>query len=81
MATTVPQNIKGNKIAGRHTPTRSSLRHSRMLVVNNKNYEGKISVKRTSSYYRIKIYYFFNPQKYNIPIPWVFNNQILPVGY
>ncbi|XP_037808975.1 uncharacterized protein LOC119601849 isoform X2 [Lucilia sericata] len=39
MATTVPQNIKGNKIAGRHTPTRSSLRHSRMLVVNNKSYE------------------------------------------
>lgn len=40
MATTVPQNIKGNKIAGRHTPTRSSLRHSRMLVVSNKHYEG-----------------------------------------
>ncbi|XP_073831419.1 uncharacterized protein isoform X2 [Musca autumnalis] len=39
MATTVPQNIKGNKIAGRHTPTRSSLRHSRMLVVSNKHYE------------------------------------------
>ncbi|XP_013118884.2 mucin-2 isoform X1 [Stomoxys calcitrans] len=39
MATTVPQNIKGNKIAGRHTPTRSSLRHSRMLVVSNKHFE------------------------------------------
>ncbi|XP_055915472.1 putative uncharacterized protein DDB_G0277255 [Eupeodes corollae] len=39
MATTVPQNIKGSKIAGRHTPTRNSLRHSRMLVVN-KNYNG-----------------------------------------
>lgn len=41
MSTTVPQNIKGTKIAGRHTPTRNSLRHSRMLVVNNKNYQGK----------------------------------------
>uniref|UniRef100_A0A1A9VUL4 Uncharacterized protein n=1 Tax=Glossina austeni TaxID=7395 RepID=A0A1A9VUL4_GLOAU len=39
MATTVPQNIKGTKIAGRHTPTRSSLRHSRMLVISNKNYQ------------------------------------------
>ncbi|XP_036319254.1 uncharacterized protein LOC118733791 [Rhagoletis pomonella] len=38
MSTTVPQNIKGSKIAGRHTPTRNSLRHSRMLVVNNKSY-------------------------------------------
>lgn len=41
MTTTVPQNIKGSNIAGRHTPTRSSLRHSRMIVVN-KNYQGKI---------------------------------------
>lgn len=41
MSTTVPQNIKGSKIAGRHTPTRSSLRHSRMLVVNNKSFQGK----------------------------------------
>lgn len=39
MSTTVPQNIKGPNIAGRHTPTRNSLRHSRMLVVN-KNYQG-----------------------------------------
>lgn len=38
MTTTVPQNIKGSNIAGRHTPTRSSLRHSRMIVVN-KNYQ------------------------------------------
>ncbi|XP_017850994.1 uncharacterized protein LOC108605712 isoform X2 [Drosophila busckii] len=37
MSTTVPQNIKGMKIAGRHTPTRNSLRHSRMIVVNNKH--------------------------------------------
>ncbi|XP_037931685.1 sarcospan-like isoform X1 [Teleopsis dalmanni] len=40
MSTTVPQNIKGSKIAGRHTPTRNSLRHSRMLVVNNKTQQG-----------------------------------------
>lgn len=40
MTTTVPQNIKGSNIAGRHTPTRTSLRHSRMIVVN-KNYQGK----------------------------------------
>ncbi|KAM8718756.1 hypothetical protein ACLKA7_001464 [Drosophila subpalustris] len=37
MSTTVPQNMKGIKIAGRHTPTRNSLRHSRMIVVNNKS--------------------------------------------
>ncbi|XP_023034959.1 uncharacterized protein LOC6649035 [Drosophila willistoni] len=37
MSTTVPQNMKGIKIAGRHTPTRNSLRHSRMIVVNHKN--------------------------------------------
>ncbi|SPP88762.1 Hypothetical predicted protein [Drosophila guanche] len=39
MSTTVPQNIKGMKIAGRHTPTRNSLRHSRMIVVNHKNHD------------------------------------------
>lgn len=38
MTTTVPQNIKAINIAGRHTPTRTSLRHSRMIVVN-KNYQ------------------------------------------
>ncbi|TDG40142.1 hypothetical protein AWZ03_013437 [Drosophila navojoa] len=38
MSTTVPQNMKGMKIAGRHTPTRNSLRHSRMIVVN-KNHD------------------------------------------
>lgn len=40
MATTVPQNMKPPQITGRHVPTRSSLRHSRMLVVN-KNFKGK----------------------------------------
>ncbi|KAH8404423.1 hypothetical protein KR222_010684, partial [Zaprionus bogoriensis] len=39
MSTTVPQNMKGKKIAGRHTPTRNSLRHSRMIVVNNTPHE------------------------------------------
>ncbi|XP_032594134.1 uncharacterized protein LOC6564783 isoform X2 [Drosophila grimshawi] len=39
MSTTVPQNIKGMKIAGRHTPTRNSLRHSRMIVVNHTNHD------------------------------------------
>ncbi|KAG4068254.1 hypothetical protein HA402_007774 [Bradysia odoriphaga] len=38
MSTTVPQNIKGSNIMGRHTPTRNSLRHSRMIVVN-KSYQ------------------------------------------
>ncbi|GAB0089046.1 hypothetical protein DMENIID0001_035250 [Sergentomyia squamirostris] len=38
MATTVPQNMKPSQITGRHIPTRSSLRHSRMLVVN-KNFK------------------------------------------
>ncbi|KAK9752295.1 hypothetical protein QE152_g4304 [Popillia japonica] len=31
--TTVPQNIAASSIAGRHTPTRNSLRHSRMIVM------------------------------------------------
>ncbi|XP_062538330.1 uncharacterized protein LOC134206615 [Armigeres subalbatus] len=36
MTTTVPQNFSknANNLIGRHKPTRSSLRHSRMLVVN-----------------------------------------------
>lgn len=32
--TTVPQNMAGINIAGKHTPTRNSLRHSRMIVMN-----------------------------------------------
>lgn len=39
MSTTVPQNIKGQNIMGRHKPTRNSLRHSRLIV---KNFHGKI---------------------------------------
>ncbi|XP_050744813.1 uncharacterized protein LOC108025941 isoform X2 [Drosophila biarmipes] len=46
MSTTVPQNMKGMKIAGRHTPTRNSLRHSRMIVVNHKNHDIKKSTIR-----------------------------------
>lgn len=38
MSTTVPQNISKTNVGGRHKPTRSSLRHSRMLVL--KNMEG-----------------------------------------
>jgi sarcospan len=38
MTTTVPQNIKGLNIMGRHKPTRTSLRHSRMIVIN-KNFQ------------------------------------------
>ncbi|XP_034947734.1 uncharacterized protein [Chelonus insularis] len=33
LSTTVPVNLAASKIAGRHTPTRSSLRHSRMIVM------------------------------------------------
>nr|CAD7404932.1 unnamed protein product [Timema poppensis] len=33
LSTTVPQNIAGGNIAGRHAPTRNSLRHSRMIVL------------------------------------------------
>lgn len=42
--TTVPQNIASLNIAGRHTPTRSSLRHSRMIVMT-KTGAGKWNVK------------------------------------
>lgn len=33
LKTTVPQNMTGTNIAGKHTPTRNSLRHSRMIVM------------------------------------------------
>ncbi|CRK91154.1 CLUMA_CG004839, isoform A [Clunio marinus] len=39
MSTTVPQNIKGQNIMGRHKPTRTSLRHSRMIVTS-KHFHG-----------------------------------------
>lgn len=34
LSTTVPVNLAASQIAGRHTPTRNSLRHSRMIVLN-----------------------------------------------
>lgn len=34
LVTTVPQNISNSKLGDKHTPTRSSLRHSRMIVMN-----------------------------------------------
>ncbi|XP_024946900.1 sarcospan isoform X2 [Cephus cinctus] len=34
LSTTVPVNLAASQIAGRHTPTRNSLRHSRMIVMN-----------------------------------------------
>lgn len=34
LSTTVPVNLATSQIAGRHTPTRNSLRHSRMIVMN-----------------------------------------------
>lgn len=40
MSTTVPQNIKGQNIMGRHKPTRNSLRHSRMIVTS-KHFQGE----------------------------------------
>jgi hypothetical protein len=33
LSTTVPQNMAASNICGRHTPTRNSLRHSRMIVL------------------------------------------------
>lgn len=33
LKTTVPQNLAATNLAGRHTPTRNSLRHSRMIVM------------------------------------------------
>lgn len=55
MSTTVPQNIKGSNIMGRHTPTRNSLRHSRMIVVN-KSYQSKSGLPQTIKNYFLLIY-------------------------
>lgn len=43
LSTTVPQNIAATNIAGRHTPTRNSLRHSRMIVLSRTG--GKVARK------------------------------------
>lgn len=48
MSTTVPQNIKGQNIMGRHKPTRNSLRHSRLIV---KNFQGESSYNLTECNY------------------------------
>lgn len=40
MKTTVPQNIRNVNLGGRHTPTRTSLRHSRIVVMT-KGYTGE----------------------------------------
>jgi hypothetical protein len=42
LSTTVPQNIAATNIAGRHTPTRNSLRHSRMIVLSRTGGKGEI---------------------------------------
>jgi hypothetical protein len=41
LSTTVPQNIAATNIAGRHTPTRNSLRHSRMIVLSRTGGKGE----------------------------------------
>lgn len=58
LATTVPQNIKGNKIMGRHTPTRSSLRHSRMLVIS-KDLRGELRCNLSNSCVKLNYLYIF----------------------
>jgi hypothetical protein len=45
LSTTVPQNIAATNIAGRHTPTRNSLRHSRMIVLSRTGGKGDISMR------------------------------------
>lgn len=40
LCTTVPQSLVVQNLGGRHTPTRSSLRHSRMIVLS-KNGKGE----------------------------------------
>lgn len=45
LVTTVPQNIAAPNIASKHTPTRNSLRHSRMIALN-KGGRGRESFER-----------------------------------
>jgi len=45
LSTTVPQNIAATNIAGRHTPTRNSLRHSRMIVLSRAGGKGEVRVR------------------------------------
>nr|XP_053643675.1 uncharacterized protein LOC128696437 [Cherax quadricarinatus] len=39
LCTTVPQSLVVQTLGGRHTPTRSSLRHSRMIVLAKNGYQ------------------------------------------
>jgi hypothetical protein len=50
LSTTVPQNIAAINIAGRHTPTRNSLRHSRMIVLNRTGGKGDVSMRFYTKY-------------------------------
>lgn len=47
--TTVPQSITGVNIAGRHTPTRNSLRHSRMIVMSRTG-TGTVELNKSLAY-------------------------------
>ncbi|RZB94394.1 uncharacterized protein BDFB_000960 [Asbolus verrucosus] len=49
LMTTVPQNIAAQNIANKHTPTRNSLRHSRMIAMNKNGRGFKCHFKYTSS--------------------------------
>ncbi|KAG0718099.1 hypothetical protein GWK47_053158 [Chionoecetes opilio] len=41
LCTTVPQSLVVQNLGGRHTPTRSSLRHSRMIVLSKNGKKGE----------------------------------------
>lgn len=51
--TTVPQNIRRQDIGGKHTPTRSSLRHSRMIVLNRSGQGKKLNYYTILNLYQI----------------------------
>ncbi|MPC37811.1 hypothetical protein E2C01_031304 [Portunus trituberculatus] len=51
LCTTVPQNLVVQNLGGRHTPTRSSLRHSRMIVLS-KNGKAMLRISALSTDFR-----------------------------
>lgn len=53
LSTTVPVNLAASQIAGRHTPTRNSLRHSRMIVMHRTGHR-----EYTIAFYLSFIYFF-----------------------
>lgn len=57
--TTVPINIVGSDIGGRHTPTKQALRHSRMIAMNKTGKKG--------AYIRIKYNWVFFVSGYGMP--------------